>query len=435
MFEKNHLVRKLLCFLLICSFAGAGTAFAEPKVFTLSQAEDFSLRNNPELLALRAEQGVRQAAEIRAGLYANPVLELEGTTGKLTGSSTENGFSIGISQQIPLFGKREKRVAVAEKERQGFDQQLRNAERVLVAQVREAFYGLLLAQTTVAVAEQNLALSNRLLEVARQRFAEGDIPELEVNLARVEVARSEERKSRAEREVDPARQRLLALLGLPAAEPVGFSGSLTYAGAWQDLAALKRQALARRTDLKALSLETAKGDAEVTLAEAERYPDLTLGISYQRENTGFEIGGAQGMNRDNLISLKLSVPLPIFDNNRAGIMEARARRSAAESRYRSGRQTVERDVEVAFSALRSAERSVSLNREVVLPQLEENLKLTEEAYRLGEVGILSVLEEQRKFYEVTQGYLAAQHELQTAVVRLESAVGGTVSSESQGGIK
>jgi cobalt-zinc-cadmium efflux system outer membrane protein len=72
-----------------------------------------------------------------------------------------------------------------------------------------------------------------------------------------------------------------------------------------------------------------------------------------------------------------------------------------------------------------------LYRTNIIPQLEENLKLTQEAYRLGEVGILAVIQEQKKFFEVSEGYLTAQHDRQTALVKLESAA----ATELTGGAK
>jgi cobalt-zinc-cadmium efflux system outer membrane protein len=63
--------------------------------------------------------------------------------------------------------------------------------------------------------------------------------------------------------------------------------------------------------------------------------------------------------------------------------------------------------------------------------MTENLKLTQEAYRLGEVGILSVIEEQKKFFEVNAGYLAALHARNLALTKLETAV----ASELTGGVQ
>ena len=114
---------------------------------------------------------------------------------------------------------------MAEKELEGFDWQIDNAGRLLTAEVKATFYDLLLAEKKIELAERSVALNKQLLEVTKQRLEAGDIPELEMNLARVEVARSEGRKIEAERELFPAKARLLALLGLPPNGEVRFSES------------------------------------------------------------------------------------------------------------------------------------------------------------------------------------------------------------------
>jgi cobalt-zinc-cadmium efflux system outer membrane protein len=74
----------------------------------------------------------------------------------------------------------------------------------------------------------------------------------------------------------------------------------------------------------------------------------------------------------------------------------------------------------------STGNSLSIYEREIFPQLEENLQLTREAYRLGEVGFLSVMEEQRKFLEVNEGYLSALHEWNTEMARLAARAGGEI---------
>jgi cobalt-zinc-cadmium efflux system outer membrane protein len=422
-------------FLAVCSLSGETSALAEEKSFTLQQAVEFTQQNNGELKALREEKGIREAGKIKAGLYPNPVLDLDGTTGELTGSPSENRISVGISQEFLTMGRRGKRLRIADKEIESFDRQIDNSGRLLVEEVKTIFYDLLLAGKRVELAERSIALNNQLLEVTKQRLEAGDIPELEVNLARVEVARSEGKKVEAERELYPSKARLHALMGLPPNEEARFSGSLEAKPFAKNLGELKSRALAKRPDIRALEAEKAIGDAKIALAQAERIPNVTAGLGYQRENTVVEVGGVEGKNRDNLIGLKISIPIPLFDRNQAGIREAQARKGSAENRYAFTRLTAEREVEAAFARLTTAEKSLSIYTRDIIPQLEENLKLVQEAYRLGEVGILTVIEEQKKFFEVNDGYLSALYNRQTALVKLEAVVGADLNMEITGGEK
>ncbi len=420
-------------FLTGCILTSGTSALAEEKNFSLHQVLEFSLHNNGEQRALREEKGIREAGKIKAGLYPNPVFELEGTTGELSGSPSENRLSIGISQEFLTMGKREKRQQVAGKELAGFERQIDNSRRLLVEEIKTTFYDLLLAEKKLDLAERSTDLNTRLLEVTKQRFEAGDVPELEVNLARVEVARSEGRKADVERDLYPAKARLLTLMGLSADEKAGFAGTLEVKPYTKDLEELKKLAQARRPDLMALEAEKAKNEAEITLAQAEAIPNVTAGIGYQRENTAIEVGGVEGKSRDNLIGLKVSIPIPLFDRNQAGIQEARARKGSADNRYLFARLAIEREVEAAYARLVASEKSMTIYRENILPQLEENLKIIQEAYKLGEVGILTVIEEVKKFSEVNEAYLAALYNLQIALVKLDSATGTDIAIERQGG--
>ncbi|MRR57622.1 MAG: TolC family protein [Deltaproteobacteria bacterium] len=420
-------------FLAINCVRPATIAFAADKVFTIGQAVEFALHNNGELKALREEQGIPEARKIKAGLFPNPVLEMDGTTGELTGSRFENTVLVGISQEFLTAGKRGKRLKVAETEVESFTRQIDNAGRRLTEEVKNAFLDLLLAEKKVELAHRSLALTNQFFDITRQRFEAGDIPELEVNLARVEAARSEERLTEAERDLYPAKAGLLALMGLPSPEPATFSGALNAPPLTKRLEELKGIALAQRPDLRALDAEQAKGDAELALARAERIPNVTLGLGYQRENSAIDVSGEEIKSRDNLIGLKLSIPIPLFDRNQAGIMEARARKAGAENRLLHARKVVEREVESAFARLAAADKSLAIYAKDIIPQLEENLKLIQDAYRLGEVGILSIIEEQKKFFEVNDGYLTALYNRQAALARLESVVGADFNKELAGG--
>lgn len=416
---------------LLCLLAST-PAWAETQKLALSQVIELSLQNNGELKAFREEKGIRDAGKIRAGLLPNPTLELEGGTGALTGSSDESSLSLGLSQEFLLAGKRDKRLAVMERELEMYLWQLADRERVLREQVKTAFYDEILARQRVALADRSIGLNRQLLDVAQERLAAGDIPELEMNLVKVELARSEAARIDLERTLNQSAANLLTLAGLSPGESTEIVGALeTETVMEKPLADLKQLAKEKRPDLKALEAEKSRGGSDVILARAESIPNVTAGLSLTRDTTAIEVGGAKGKDTAYIIAVRLSMPIPLFDKNEAGTREARARLSGTESRLSAAGKTVEREVETTYASYLNARKVLSLYRTGIIPQLEENLKLTQEAYRLGEVGILSVIQEQKNFYEVNDGYLTALHGRQTALVKLESAV----AIEATGGVQ
>jgi cobalt-zinc-cadmium efflux system outer membrane protein len=398
----------------------------------LPEIVEASLRNNGGLQSFRQEKGIRDAGKTRAGLLPNPTLDLEGGTGALTGSSAENSLAIGVSQEFLLAGKRGKRLTAAERELEGYLWQLADRERILREEVKGAFYDAMLAEQRLKLTGRLIELDRQLLEVTKDRLAAGDIPELEMNLVKVELTRSEGALIEVERALMQTKARLFTLMGLSADEAPAIAGTLgSPFSLRKSLAELKHLALRKRPDLKALEAERSKGDADIALAQSEAIPNLTAGLVFRRDTTKMEIGGLEGKDTAYTIGLKLSIPIPLFDRNQAGVQEARAKLSSTASHLTSAVVNVEREVETAYSSILNAEKVLSLYQSNIIPQLEENLSLTQEAYRLGEVGILSVIQEQKKFFEVSDGYLTALHARQSALVKLESAV----ATDINGGVQ
>jgi cobalt-zinc-cadmium efflux system outer membrane protein len=417
---------------LLSPLTAAAPAVSGDQPLTLKQLIGHAIRHNGELNAFRSEEAVAGAAKIRAGLLPNPTLDLESGTGALTGSSHENSLAIGVSQEVLLAGKRNKRLTVAGHELETYRWQLADRERMLTEEVKTAFYDAMLAEQRLKLADRSIELGRQLLDVTRDRLAAGDIPELEMNLAKVELARSEGVRIEVERSLLQIRARLFALMGIPSGESPAIGGnsdgelSLT-----ANLADLKQRALLSRPDLKALETEKSRREADIPLAESEAIPNLTAGLTFRRDATSMEIGGVEGKDTAYTIGLKLSLPIPLFDRNQAGIQEARAKRSSIESRLTAATVHVEREVETAYTSVLNADKVLALYKSSIIPQLEENLQLTQEAYRLGEVGILAVIQEQKKFFEVSDGSLTALHARQLALVKLESTVAADIYGGAQ----
>jgi len=420
------LVSGTLCFL------ASAPVFAGTQKLALPQVVEVSLQNNGDLKSFREEKGIRDAGKVRARLLPNPTLDFEAGTGALTGSSAENNLSLGVSQEFLLAGKREKRLTIAERELEMYRWQLADRERLLREEVKTAFYAVILAEQRISLADHSITLNRQLLDVTKERLAAGDIPELEMNLVKVELARGEGARIDVEKTLNRSQSGLLMLMGLSPGEYPAIVGVLeTQTAMTKTLADLKQLAQGNRPDLKALEAEKSRGEADITLAQAEAVPNLTAGLALRRDTTAIEVGGIEGKDTAYTIGLKLSMPIPLFDRNQAGIQEASAKRSSSESRLIAAIRNAEREVETAYASLQNAEKILSLYKSNIIPQLEENLQLTQEAYRLGEVGILAVIQEQKKFFEVSESYLLTLHDRQAALVKLESAV----ATELTGGVQ
>lgn len=407
-------------------------ARGEEHGLSLQKVIEYSLQHNGGLKSFREERGIVDAAKVKAGLFLNPTLDIEAGTGALTGSKAESTLSVGISQEFLLGGKRGKRLAVAERELDLYRYQLLDKERLIREEVGTLFHELMLAEQRLALADRSIALNRKLLEVSRARLAAGDIPELEMNLVKVELARSEASRSDVAKTVQQCQDKLSALTALPAGTKYAISNSVPATSApGKSLGDLKQLALLQRPDLKALEAERGRGQAVVSLARAEGVPNLTVGLALWRDTRLIKIGGMEESDKACTVGMRLSMPIPVFDHNQAGVQDAHARLKSAESRLSAAIRSVEREVETAYSASLSSKTILSLYKTDIIPQLEENLSLTGEAWRLGEVGIQTVIQEQKKFFEVSENYLMAINSYHAALAKLDSAVATELNGEAK----
>ena len=84
---------------------------------------------------------------------------------------------------------------------------------------------------------------------------------------------------------------------------------------------------------------------------------------------------------------------------------------------------VPRDVEAAYARWTAARDTVSVFRQGVIDQADQNLVVMREAYTLGQLRLLDVLNEQRRLIETRLAHIDAETELAQAAADLERAVG------------
>ncbi|MDD2736938.1 MAG: TolC family protein [Desulfuromonadaceae bacterium] len=404
--------------------------FAESVPRNINEIVAMALKHNAELAALDKEAEAKHSLAIQAGTRSNPTIEFQGSTGSLTGSPDEQAISIGVNQEFSLNDKMQLRREVVERAAEIVRRQRENRARLLKDEITTLALDYSLTMKRQELAAEVVTLNRDLVAIAGERFTAGDIPELDLNITKVELARAESRLLEIERERIPLRIKIASLCGLKESEVVVVDLP-SPAKLSQSRENLVTQALSTRPDLLALLRERDRAAAETRLATAEAQPNLSAGLFVQWQRSATELGGMSSVGNDTQLGLRLSLPIPLFDRNSGGKAAAQARQDAAGSYHLALERVVTIEVESAYAGLSSSEKILALFEQGIILQSAENLKLTQEAYRLGEVGILSVVDEQKKFFEVNDGYLAAQQSRRQAFTKLETAV----ASELTGGGK
>src|SRR2546425_1046182 len=229
-----------------------------------------ALADNPELRAARREIDAALGRLRQAGLRPNPMLELGGQKAL----SPDNNLTAMLTFPLDLNGRKEGRVAVAERELAMKRAQVGDRERRLRGEVRMKAGEVLAAQRNLRVIDGLLQVNRQALGIVQERVKQGAAPALEENLALVEVNRLDASQKLLASRVEVATLQLKALAGMTPDAPLSLRGDLsaTVATADRGEAAARAEADAaeRRVEFATLTVRQEVEAAFVQYEAARR---------------------------------------------------------------------------------------------------------------------------------------------------------------------
>jgi cobalt-zinc-cadmium efflux system outer membrane protein len=374
---------------------------------TVQEAFQIAERQNLDLVAARLRHAVAQAGITIAGERPNPTVSF----GATRDTPHESLF---FDQPLELGGKRARRIDLAKEQVTLTDIEVSTVERQVHHDVRQAFYAASLARAFAAQQRDIAALTHRLHDIAQARFTAGDIPELEVLQAELEMSRADADVEVAQQEQRVAASKLSAMLNEPANadwEPTPGLDIPPPAIAMED--AIQRAASAN-PELQHLAQETRIELANARHLRADRFPEVTVEAGADFNSPpDFETGGRG----------QLTVGLPIFSRNQGELAQSDANLRALEGETEATRRSVAGDVQAAYYELVAKQTQVALYRDKLIPAGRRLESLAEESYRAGRTSILEVIAAQRDVQQNEHDYLQSLFDLQQAFADLEQIVG------------
>jgi cobalt-zinc-cadmium efflux system outer membrane protein len=386
----------------------------------MDEAVQEALKNNPDLQEARQERIAAQGKLDQAALLlgSNPVIEGTSSKKKYTedaGGEEFKNYEVRVSQEFEIAGQRGLRKDAAEKGLEKTEQEIRNMERILVAEVKDAFAQALAARRKKDLAEETAKLQEELYTFAEVKFKAGEVAALEMNLASVELGKAKRDLLQASREERAAILALQALLGLKPDGAFTVQGELpAEVPTVPAKEGLKQLAASRRPDIKAASADVESSKSAMRLAGRSAFPNFTLSGFVERDE------------RANITGLALSVPLPLFNRNQAQRGEARARAEQANIRQASLDKAIDRELEDAYASLVTAAEELGLFKKEILDKALENLDLMNLSYKEGKIGFFEVRLAQKDTLDAQLSYLDSQLRAQLAINALEKATGGSL---------
>jgi outer membrane protein, heavy metal efflux system len=380
------------------------STLAQVTSLTLPQALDLARRRAPTILA-----GQDRIQEARGHLLGakvlfrdNPVLDFSAGPRRLPGS-TVTDFEIGASQSFELGGRRRSRIASAQADIERESASSQNTARELLRDVSAAFWRALAAHERLGLATSADKNANELLRGTQKRYDLGDIPILDVNIARNAAAKARLEVRSAEADETLALGDLRIFLGMNATEPLTVSGDLREQLHFQLDEMLA--AASQRPDLVASAAELRQAEADLQLGKASAWPDLGLGLRHGRDEGNVVTKG------------ELTFTLPVFSRGQELRATSEARATRLRRELAANQQAVVNEITTAFDLYqRKMQAADELARNAV-QSLDENENLARRSYEEGEINLLDLLLIRGDTFETRLLYL--NQLLDTALARVD----------------
>lgn len=385
-----------------------------------------ALAKNPELKFYEAEIAAAKAGRKSAAAWANP--EASGSVGqkRLTspGLSDEGiAWSVSVVQPLEWPGRIGLRKAIANHDIELAELGYARFQAALTGRIRALAFDLFAAQEKAAAANEVAERFKVLREVLLQRDPAGLTPLLETRVIEATELNAQRKASAAQLTTQAALLELNQLRGgAPDTQLVIGRTQLSFRPP-EERQALLALAQTNNFELRLRAVELAQQGFRVKLAKNERYPALSVGPEYSEEKVGND--------REQIIGVSASLPLPLWNRNSGNIETAKARQTQAEVSLHVTEREIQRQVLAAALTYETKLREMAKWRPDSVQHFKEAAELADRHYRLGAVPISTYVELQQQYLEAVESLLDTKREALEAAARLELLTGISLLTQTE----
>lgn len=385
---------------------------AEPAiVVSLATVGDCIRAQNPILAAARLQIQEALGRMNQSGLLANPDLQ---TAIDQNSRSREGRVEVGISQRFPFTDRLRLEKQVSLTRLKSSEAEVREVERQLIGQAREALVKVLASRQRRDLLRQQSAVLKEFADFLSQAAAKGEGSALDAGQAKLAATGL----ATEIRQLDATEMALYGelkpLLGMRSGEALSVSGTLPDAN-------LPSTSVdpTKRPDLQAAELEAFAAAQGVSLEQLKRYDDVEAGLFVAAERIE---DAPNGFENEATLGVRFRIALPFWNKNEGAIQEAQAKKIRKEREAIALGRGIRLAAEAARNEMLEWVKMIGEIDQTLLPLADEQTKLTEEAYRSGQGEIQSVLRSREKRLELAAARLDALRGFHLARVRHETAL-------------
>ena len=378
-----------------------------------------ALLRNHDLKAARAQIDAALGRLKQAGLWPNPRLELSNETDRPFANEGEYSRSVGLSQDFPISGRLALASNVARVDVARALAEVNEAERKLAGDVATAFFEIAVIDRKVALRDRIIGAVKTLAAATKDRYRAGEVSELDVNAAALELQRLTQERATLLGERAAAIRMLAGLAGFGSNEVLQLDTKMPRDTPVGPAAQLIGQAMDKRPDLRLLALAADRAEADRVLASASAWEDWTVSLGVKQDR--LVIDGAPPQPTSDALMVTLAVPVPLFNRNEGTQDAARAEKAAAQEQLLALGQRIENEVVGKRDQLAQLAEALRVYQEQTLPLARKNSDLARAAYRAGQVSISEVVQAQRLENETGLNYAETLAQYFNALVQLQMA--------------
>jgi NodT family efflux transporter outer membrane factor (OMF) lipoprotein len=408
-------------------------SFGDPE---LDKIVDLALKQNLDIA--QAVSRLRQAREAlvqsRAALlpsvtasagYSRNISVQGQSFGSVTSSGIVNqNYSLtgDASYQIDIFGANRRAAQASKRSYEASGYSLAQVQATIASEVARNYILARAAQANVAIAKGSLAIQDENLDIAGFRAQAGLVSSLDSEQARAQRAQTSAQVPSLEQAFDQAAHRLGVLTGqapgtlvqeLSATAPIPKGPDAVPVGVPADILRL-------RPDVRSAERSLAAATAQIGVAQAQLYPQLSIGGSIG--SSASQINALTDIITGQVFG---TLAQTIFDAGRAKSV-VRTRRAAAEQAFASYKSTILtalEDVENALVALHTAQARQH-DFEIALDASNNAAILARSQYRAGLTDITTLNTAETSLLSAQSGLSGAKSDQAQALVQLYLALGG-----------
>ena len=387
---------------------------------SLDDAIRLALQHNHALQALRTTIQQSLAEEVTANLRPNPTLGLDAQflpifqPNKLDADYLDQSaqFDAGIGYLFERGKKRQHRLQAAKDQTSVVRSLVSDNERQLVFNVSQQFVDVLLAESTLDFAQQDLDSFQKTVDISKERFRAGDMSEgdfLKIKLQLLQFQSDVSAAKLAKLQNLAALRQLLGFETVP--DDFDVQGRLDYQPVHADLQDLKNVAAMNRPDLRAAQQSVTAAESQLALQKANGKMDITGTFDFSHT-----AGASSG-------SFFYNMPLPIFNRNQGEIARAQSGIIQAREQASETTQQVSTDVVAAFANLQTNDQIIQLYQGGYVDAAKQSRDISEYAYRKGAASLLDYLDSERTYRANQLAYRQALASYLLALEQMRQAVG------------